>query len=75
MKLIRFGEAGRERPGLHLRDGSRVDASAFGSDYDEAFFAGDGLQRLRDWAGREAAGAPRVPVETRRDLQHRRVID
>jgi hypothetical protein len=46
VKLIRFGEAGRERPGLQLEDGTRIDASRFGGDYDESFFAGDGLQRL-----------------------------
>jgi 2,4-didehydro-3-deoxy-L-rhamnonate hydrolase len=65
MKLIRFGEAGRERPGLQLADGTRVDASGFGADYDEAFFGGDGLERLADWAGHEASHAPRVPAETR----------
>jgi 2,4-diketo-3-deoxy-L-fuconate hydrolase len=65
MKLIRFGESGRERPGLQLRDGSRLDAAAFGADYDEAFFAGDGLRRLREWAAHEAAGAPRVPADVR----------
>jgi 2,4-diketo-3-deoxy-L-fuconate hydrolase len=60
VKLIRFGVSGQERPGLQLEDGARVDASAFGEDYDERFFAGGGLDRLRDWAGREAAHAPRV---------------
>jgi 2,4-didehydro-3-deoxy-L-rhamnonate hydrolase len=65
MKLIRFGEAGRERPGVQLPDGSRVDASAFGADYDEAFFGGDGLQRLQDWCNRDASRAPRVPPEAR----------
>src|SRR5204863_5412892 len=64
MKLIRFGEPGRERPGLQLSDGSRIDASAFGSDYDEAFFGGDGLDRLAAWA-RDAARAPRVDPSTR----------
>ena len=62
MKLIRFGAPGQERPGLQLEDGARVDASAFGEDYDEQFFAGGGLDRLRDWAEREAARAPRVPA-------------
>jgi 2,4-didehydro-3-deoxy-L-rhamnonate hydrolase len=61
MKLIRFGDPGREKPGLQLEDGTRVDASAFGSDYDEAFFGGDGLSRLREWSRTSAAGAPRVP--------------
>jgi 2,4-diketo-3-deoxy-L-fuconate hydrolase len=65
MKLIRFGDAGRERPGLQLPEGERVDASGFGEDYDEAFFGGGGLDRLRGWAAREAARAPRVPVGAR----------
>jgi 2-keto-4-pentenoate hydratase/2-oxohepta-3-ene-1,7-dioic acid hydratase in catechol pathway len=65
MKLIRFGEAGRERPGVQLPDGSRVDVSAFGGDYDENFFGGDGLHRLRDWCERDAARAPRVPADAR----------
>ena len=65
MKLIRFGEAGREKPGLQLEDGTRVDASAFGSDYDEAFFGGGGLARLREWSAANAARAPRVAPGTR----------
>ncbi|HTM36642.1 MAG TPA: fumarylacetoacetate hydrolase family protein [Terriglobales bacterium] len=65
MKLIRFGDPGKERPGLLLNDGTRVDASAFGSDYNESFFASDGLNRLRDWATKNAASAPRVSSETR----------
>ena len=65
MKLIRFGAPGQERPGLQLEDGARVDATAFGEDYDERFFAGGGLDRLRDWANREAGRAPRVPGGTR----------
>jgi 2-keto-4-pentenoate hydratase/2-oxohepta-3-ene-1,7-dioic acid hydratase in catechol pathway len=65
VKLIRFGPSGEERPGLQLEDGARIDASAFGEDYDERFFAGGGLGRLRDWAGREAARAPRVAADAR----------
>jgi 2-keto-4-pentenoate hydratase/2-oxohepta-3-ene-1,7-dioic acid hydratase in catechol pathway len=65
MKLIRFGEAGRERPGIQLSDGTRVDASAFGSDYDENFFGGDGLQRLRGWSEQHGSNAPRVASGTR----------
>ncbi|MEO8335063.1 MAG: fumarylacetoacetate hydrolase family protein [bacterium] len=57
MKLIRFGQAGAERPGL-LIDGKRIDASSFGSDYDEAFFGGDGLSRLAQWAASEGKDAP-----------------
>jgi 2-keto-4-pentenoate hydratase/2-oxohepta-3-ene-1,7-dioic acid hydratase in catechol pathway len=65
MKLIRFGETDRERPGLQLRDGSRIDASAFGEDWDERFFARDGLRRLGEWAEREAGRAPRVGADVR----------
>ena len=32
MKLIRFGEVGREKSGVLLEDGARLDASGFGSD-------------------------------------------
>lgn len=65
MRLIRFGPGGRERPGILLADGRRVDASAFGSDYDEAFFGGDGLERLTVWLAREGARAPVVDPAVR----------
>jgi len=65
MKLIRFGEPGRERPGLLLPNGERIDASAFGEDYDEGFFGGDGIDRLRAWAAQGAAQAPRVAANVR----------
>src|SRR3989442_3850650 len=58
MKLIRFGEPNRERPGLLLPDGRRIDAAALGADYDEAFFGSGGLERLARWLGREGAAAP-----------------
>lgn len=65
MKLIRFGNPGQEKPGLLLNDGTRIDASGFGSDYNEAFFAGDGLDRLRSWLDKNSASAPRVPASVR----------
>ena len=64
MKLIRCGAPGHERPGLLLDDGRRIDASAFGGDYDEAFFGGDGLARLAAWSRKNSASAPTVaPAE------------
>jgi 2-keto-4-pentenoate hydratase/2-oxohepta-3-ene-1,7-dioic acid hydratase in catechol pathway len=60
MKLIRFGQVGREKPGVILGDGRRIDVSAFGADYDEAFFGGDGLARLADWIAREGGRAPAI---------------
>src|SRR2546425_1230162 len=65
MKLIRFGAPARERPGLILPDGRRIDASGFGggesADYDEAFFGSDGLERLARWVVQEGPSAPVVP--------------
>ncbi len=58
MKLIRFGEPGKERPGLILPDGHRVDVSGFGGDYDEAFFGSNGLERLARWLAKEERAAP-----------------
>jgi len=60
MKLCRFGSAGDERPGIILDDGTRIDASGFGVDYDEAFFESGGLARLADWVAGHATSAPRV---------------
>lgn len=65
MKLIRFGEVDREKPGVILEDGTRVDVSGFGQDYDEAFFGGDGLRRLGAWLAENAASAPRVDAGAR----------
>jgi 2,4-diketo-3-deoxy-L-fuconate hydrolase len=60
MKLIRVGEQGKEKPGVLLNDGTRLDVSACASDYDEAFFAGDGLRLLNRWVRNNAATAPRI---------------
>ena len=49
MKLIRFGELGKEKPGIILANGTKINVSDFGSDYDELFFGNNGLQRLKDW--------------------------
>ena len=45
MKLIRFGKEGQEKPGVHI-DGVNYDVSAFVKDYDESFFANQGLEKL-----------------------------
>jgi 2-keto-4-pentenoate hydratase/2-oxohepta-3-ene-1,7-dioic acid hydratase in catechol pathway len=46
MKLVRFGEAGKEKPGVMI-DGDIFDVSAFVKDFDEDFFASNGLQNLK----------------------------
>ncbi len=65
MKLIRFGEPGREKPGILLDDQTRVDVSGFTSDYDEEFLADDGLARLERWLDRNSENAPRVELSER----------
>lgn len=66
MKLLRFGSAGSEKPGLQLSDDTRIDASGFGMDWDETFFADPGnLDKLAAWAESNAANAPRIPDDAR----------
>ena len=60
MKLIRFGDPGKEKPGLLLPDGTRVDASGFGSNYTESFFENDGIAALRKWFDASGSAAPRI---------------
>jgi 2-keto-4-pentenoate hydratase/2-oxohepta-3-ene-1,7-dioic acid hydratase in catechol pathway len=60
MKLFRFGEKDKERPGLLLREGSMIDVSIFGEDYDEKFFGTRGLRRLARWASVFASSQPRI---------------
>jgi 2,4-didehydro-3-deoxy-L-rhamnonate hydrolase len=60
MKLFRFGEKDKERPGLLLRDGAMVDVSIFGEDYDEKFFGTRGLKRLARWASVFASSQPKI---------------
>lgn len=65
MKLIRFGDAGREEPGICLPDGRMVDASSEFSDYDEGFFASGGLEALTEWVADGCPGAPVLPADIR----------
>ena len=45
MKLIRFGDAGNEKPGVIIND-VWFDVSDYINDYDEKFFENDGLTFL-----------------------------
>lgn len=65
MRLIRFGEPGKERPGVLSSDGTRLDVSAFGRDFEEEFFGGNGIEELRAWVGKNGATAPRVGAGVR----------
>jgi 2,4-didehydro-3-deoxy-L-rhamnonate hydrolase len=46
MRLIRFGVAGKEKPGILSADGQRRDISAHFKDWDFSFFNESGLRRL-----------------------------
>lgn len=46
MKLIRFGEAGKEKPGVLIGE-KRWDVSSIVTDYNEAFFEENGLEKLK----------------------------
>jgi len=66
MKLLRFGDVGLEKPGLQLDNGTRIDASGFGMDWNHDFFADPGnLDRLQEWVGANAASAPVISDDTR----------
>ena len=64
MRLFRFGQPDQEKPGV-LLDGRRVSISAFGEDYDEAFFAADGVARLRKWIAKHGSTCPVVDQNQR----------
>lgn len=60
MKLFRYGPEGKEKPGVMLADGRRIDVSSVTPDFDEAFFESDGLVRLQDFVDDGAVDAPSV---------------
>ena len=65
MKLIRFGAEGKEKPGVQLENGKRIDVSAFGSDYNEAFFGNDGIEKLSAWLEENEASCPVIDENER----------
>jgi 2,4-didehydro-3-deoxy-L-rhamnonate hydrolase len=60
MKLFRFGTLGQEKPGVLTPDGRKIDVSAFGEDFGEAFLGTNGLERLATWLETNAATCPEV---------------
>jgi 2-keto-4-pentenoate hydratase/2-oxohepta-3-ene-1,7-dioic acid hydratase in catechol pathway len=64
MKLIRFGEPSKEKPGI-IKDNVRLDISSFGEDYDEGFFGTDGIARLERWVTNKTGELPKVPDSVR----------
>jgi len=63
MKLIRFGAAGKEKPGVLVGE-KRYDVSSIVSDYNEAFFEENGLEKLQK-ALEENPNLPEVDAQER----------
>jgi len=49
MKLFRYGAPCAEKPGFVNAEGEHCELSGFQGDFDEDFFAGDGLKSLASW--------------------------
>ncbi|MBC7889458.1 MAG: fumarylacetoacetate hydrolase family protein [Ferruginibacter sp.] len=64
MKLIRFGEINKEKPGI-CEEGINYDVSGFIKDYDEAFFANGGLLHLAWMVHENKTILPKVMEGTR----------
>ncbi|MCZ4244433.1 fumarylacetoacetate hydrolase family protein [Pedobacter punctiformis] len=62
MKLIRFGAAGEEKPGVIINE-EYYDVSGLVKEYDEAFFAGNALEELKEKI--KQANLPKVSKEVR----------
>ena len=65
MKLIRFGTAGNERPGVQLENGTRLDVTGFGQDYNEEFFGDGGVMALSTWLDANQDKCPVVGEQER----------
>lgn len=64
MKLIRFGEAGKEKPGVCIHE-RNYDVSGFIQDYNEAFFENGGLSHLQWMLSRYENMLPLIPSGSR----------
>jgi 2,4-diketo-3-deoxy-L-fuconate hydrolase len=64
MRLFRFGELNKEKPGVILND-VMFDASAFGEDYNEHFFETDGLKRLQEFINNSQSSLSEIKSGTR----------
>ncbi len=64
MKLIRFGEPGKEKPGVCIND-INYDVSGFVHDYNAVFFSNGGLPHLAWMVEQHKTMLPKVPAGTR----------
>jgi 2,4-didehydro-3-deoxy-L-rhamnonate hydrolase len=64
MKLFRYGAPGQEKPGVIIND-TYLDVSAFGEDYNEAFFQNNGLARLQAFVAENEGKLNPIPADSR----------
>lgn len=64
MKLIRYGNLGQEKMGIQI-DAKYYDLSAFGGDYNEQFFGGDGLEKLKAFIEEHRNELKEIPANSR----------
>jgi len=60
MKLIRFGELGKEKPGIVIND-QMYDMSSLTEDYNEDFFASGGLKKVEALLKKDTENLPQIP--------------
>jgi 2-keto-4-pentenoate hydratase/2-oxohepta-3-ene-1,7-dioic acid hydratase in catechol pathway len=60
LKLFRFGPVGNEKPGVLTSSNRHLDVSAFGEDFNEAFFESNGIERLANWLHAHESKCPEV---------------
>lgn len=65
MKLIRFGETGKEKPGIVAPDGKWLDCRDFGEDWSEEFLENNGLERLQSWLDSNIHNLQEISDKTR----------
>ncbi|HET9430654.1 MAG TPA: fumarylacetoacetate hydrolase family protein [Chitinophagaceae bacterium] len=64
MKLIRFGDAGKEKPGI-MQDGIYYDASDLVSDFNEDFFSSGLMNEFQSLSAPRLSQLPRIDAGTR----------
>ena len=64
MKILRFRENGNVKPGVLLEGNIVIDVSAFGEDWNGAFFETDGMDRLAVWLNTNQVDCPKHDYES-----------
>jgi 2,4-diketo-3-deoxy-L-fuconate hydrolase len=65
MKLFRFGPLNNEKPGVVLANGTMIDVSNYIDDYNEGFFANNGIMKLQEVVAKHGTSCPVVKSDVR----------